>query len=109
LVINATARRVEGRLARIDHAADPDMNPGRRKDLEPLAVGSLEAYDDRIAGLISIPTDVLPAILSMLIAKHFKFIVLGGDKLRHRRARLDRFWLDMRLDDDDMPAADADA
>jgi hypothetical protein len=85
----------------------PAMNPGQRKDLEPLAVGSLEAYDNRIIGLISIPTDVLPAILQMLIAQLFKFIVMGGDKLRHRRARLHRFRLEMKLDEDDMSEADA--
>ena len=54
------------------------MNPGQRNDREPLAVGSLEIYDDRIVGLMQIQTDVLPAILQMLIAERFKFIVMAA-------------------------------
>lgn len=111
LVITARLLRPAGlRTDRLEMSLLPtvDMNPGQRKDQEPLAVGSLDAYDDRIVGLISIPTDVLSAILQMLIAERFKFIVMGGDKLRHRRARLHRFRLEMKLIDDDMPAADAE-
>ena len=85
------------------------MNPGPRNDREPLAVGSLEIYDDRIVGLMQIPTDVLPAILQMLIAERFKFIVMGGDNFRHRRALLHRFRLEMKLDEDDLPATEGAA
>jgi len=110
LVITARLLRPAGlKLDRLEMSLLPTlgMNPGQRGDREPLAVGSLEAYDDRIVGLIQIPIDVLPAILQMLIAEHFKFIVMGGDKFRHRRARLHRFRLEMKMTEDDMPAADA--
>jgi hypothetical protein len=110
LVISARLLRPAGlKSDRLEMSLLPtvDMNPGHRKDREPLAVGSLEADNDRIVGLISIPADVLPAILQMLIAERFKFIVMGGDKFRHRRARLHRFRLEMKLTEDDMPAEDA--
>lgn len=83
-----------------------DMNPRQRNDREPFAVGSLEAYEDRIVGLISIPTDVLPAILQLLIAERFKFVVMGGDKFQHRRALLHLCRLEMKLDEDDLPATE---
>ncbi len=79
------------------------MNPGQRKDLEPLAVGSLESRDDGIVGLISIPMDVLPAILQMLVAERLKFIAMGGGRFQHRRARLNGFRLEMKMDEEDMP------
>jgi hypothetical protein len=81
----------------------PDMDRGQRKNLEPIAVGSLELYYDRLAGLVSISTDVLPAI-----PERFKFIVMGGGKFRHRRARLHRFRLEMKQDEADLPAEAAE-
>jgi hypothetical protein len=36
----------------------------KRKDCEPLALGSFDVYLDRIAANIGIPSDVLPPILS---------------------------------------------
>jgi hypothetical protein len=111
LVITARPLRPVGlKTDRLEMSLLPTvgMNPGQRQDREPLAVGLLEAYDDRIVGLIQIPIDVLPAILQMLIAERFKFIVMGGDKLRHRRACLHRFRLEMKLDEDDLPAEGAE-
>jgi hypothetical protein len=37
-------------------------------------------YEDRIVGLISLPIDVLPAILQVLIAERFKFIAANSNK-----------------------------
>jgi hypothetical protein len=83
-----------------------EMNHAQRKDHEPLALGSLETYDDRIVRLISIPADVLPPILQMLIGERFKFISMSGTKFHYRRARLDGFRLEMNMTEDDMPPAD---
>ena len=46
-------------------------------------------------------------VSQMLVAQRFKFVVMGGSKLRYRRARLDRFRLEMKLTEDDVPAASA--
>jgi len=85
------------------------MNPGQRQDVEPLAVGSLESRGDGIVGLISIPMDVLSAILQMLVAEHLKFIALRGDRFQHRRARLNGFRLEMKMTEDDLSPLDDDA
>jgi hypothetical protein len=61
-----------------------------------------------IKGSIGIPADALPPILQMLIAKEFKFVLLRGSKFRYRSARLTGLRLEMKLDEDDMPAADAE-
>jgi hypothetical protein len=86
-----------------------EMNHGQRRDHEPLALGSLETYDDRIVGLISIPTDVLPPILQMLMGERFKFVSMSGTKFHYRRARLHGFRLEMDMTEDDMPSADDEA
>jgi hypothetical protein len=72
-------------------------------------LGSLETYDDRIVGLISIPTDVLPPILQMLMGERFKFVSMSGTKFHYRRARLHGFRLEMNMTEDDMPSADDEA
>jgi hypothetical protein len=111
-VINGRLLRPTGlKIDKVEVSLLPsvEMNHGQRKDHEPLALGSLETYDDRIVGLISIPTDVLPPILQMLIDGRFKFVLMSGTKFHYRRARLVGFRLEMHMTDDDMPPADAKA
>jgi hypothetical protein len=52
------------------------MLPEARKERQPRCAGSLDVYDDRIAGLVSIPIDALPPILQMLIGGCFRFVWL---------------------------------
>jgi hypothetical protein len=85
-----------------------DMSEERRKDYKPIALGGLDVYPDMIKGSIGIPADALPPILQMLTAKELKFVLMTGSKFRHRSARLTGFRLEMKLSDDDMPAADAE-
>jgi hypothetical protein len=46
---------------------------------------------------------VLRAILQMLIAERFKFIVMEATASSAAGARLHRFRLEMKLSDDDLP------
>lgn len=73
----------------------------RRKDLKPIAVGSIEAYPERLSAGLSIPSDVLVPILQMLIAGRLKFVVMRGSKFRYRSARLVSYSLGTKLDEDD--------
>ncbi|MGY4330151.1 hypothetical protein ACVWWG_004568 [Bradyrhizobium sp. LB7.2] len=45
----------------------------RRKDLNPIAVGSIESYPDRLDGRLSIPSDMLQSILQVLTAGRLKY------------------------------------
>jgi hypothetical protein len=83
-----------------------DMGVKQRKDFKPIALGSLDAYPDRIDGHVGIPQDALPPILQMLIAGQFRFMLLRGSKFRYRSARLHSLRLEMKLSEDDMPTAD---
>jgi hypothetical protein len=51
-----------------------------------------------------IPADALSPILQMLIATQLKFVLLRGSKFRYRSACLTGLRLEMKLDEDDMPA-----
>ena len=82
------------------------MSEEKRKDYEPLALGSFDVYADRIAANIAIPSDALPPILQMLIAGQFKFVLMRGSKFRYRSARLHSLRLEMKLTEDDMPTED---
>ena len=70
---------------------------------------SLETYNDRIVGLLSIPMDVLPPILQMRIGGRCKFVSMSGTKFHYRRARLHGFRLEMNQTEDDMPPTDDEA
>jgi hypothetical protein len=73
----------------------------RRKDLKPIAVGSLELHSDRIDGHLGIPSDVLTPVLQMLIAERLKFVLLRGSKFCYRSARLISYSLQTTLAEDD--------
>ena len=77
-----------------------DMLPEARRERQPRCVGSLDVYDDRIAGLVSIPMDAVPAILQMLISGPFRFISMRGPRFRYRQALCSSFRLETKLDPD---------
>ena len=70
---------------------------------------SLDAYGDRIAGLVSIPVDALPPILQMLIGGHFRFASMRGPRLRYRQTLCNSFRLEMTIDEEDMPTVETSA
>lgn len=80
-----------------------EMLPKARKDRKPRCAGSLDVYDDRIAGLVSIPIDALPPILQMLIADRFRFVAMRGPRFRYRQALCNSFRIEMKLNPDDLP------
>jgi hypothetical protein len=80
-----------------------DMSEEKRKDYEPIALGSLESYPDRITASLGIPADVLSPIPQMLIAKQCRFILMTGTKFRYRSAKLQSFRLEIKLTEDDIP------
>lgn len=61
--------------AEISLLPSSDLEGDRRKDLKPIALGSLNARPDGVLGNIRIPWDALTPILQMLIAGPFKFVL----------------------------------
>ncbi|QQO34261.1 hypothetical protein JJC00_00635 [Bradyrhizobium diazoefficiens] len=75
----------------------------RRKDLKPIALGTIEAYPERLDATLSIPSDALTPILQMLIAGRLKFVVMRGSKFRYRSARLHSYSLGTKFEEDEDP------
>jgi hypothetical protein len=78
-----------------------------RKDLKPIAVGSIEVYPERLDANLGIPSDALVPILQLLIADRLKFVVMRGSKFRYRSARLHSYSLGTKLDEDDLASLEA--
>jgi len=57
-----------------------------------------------MTALLPIPKDSLTPILQVLIADRFRFVDLGGARLRHRQALVSSFSLETHIDVDDMPS-----
>jgi hypothetical protein len=66
-------------------------------------VGTLSLHRGRLTGLFSLPSNVLPSLLTMLAADRFKFVTIAATKLRYGNAVAQDFRLDMNIDDDDLP------
>jgi len=79
-----------------------DLDGDRRKDLRPIALGSLGLGQDGISGNIGIPWDALMPLLQMLIGDRLKFILMRGTKFRHRSAKLNSLRLETMLKEDDL-------
>ncbi|MGY3356290.1 hypothetical protein ACVWZK_002953 [Bradyrhizobium sp. GM0.4] len=90
--------------AEISLLPSSDLEEKRRKDLTPVALGSLTADPDGILGNIGMPWDALTPILQMLIAERFKFVLMRGTRFRHRSAKLNSLRLETKLTEDDAPA-----
>lgn len=79
----------------------PELMEEKRKELTPIALGSLSLGPDGVLGNIGIPWDALTPILQMLIAGRFKFVLMRGTRFRHRSAKLRSLRLETKLTEDD--------
>lgn len=82
---------------------NPELNEARRDKHEPRFIGSLSLHHGKLDALLSMPADVLPDVLQMLIANRFRYAVLDGTKLRYRQGEVRSLRLEMKIEDDDLP------
>lgn len=85
---------------------DPRLDWSQREKSEPRAVGSLNADNERLSGIISMPADAVAPVVQMLMGNRFRFLVLTGEKLRYRKALIRSYQLQMAIDEDDLPSDD---
>jgi hypothetical protein len=78
-------------------------NEANRMRQEPRAVGSLHLYSNILHGLLSMPADALPPVLTVLAAGKFKFVVLDGERLRWGKALIRHYSIDTFVHEDDYP------
>ncbi len=80
---------------------DRNLDAERRRNHEPIFVGSLELHDNKMVGLIPIPMDALAPILAMLIGDRFKFLAMSGTELYRRSTRLTGFSLETTMEEEE--------
>jgi hypothetical protein len=79
------------------------LNEDKQEDHEPKSVGSINRQRGNLEALLSMPSNVLPAVLQMLIGERFHFAVLHSERLRYGHAPVRSYRLEMTLDEVDMP------
>lgn len=95
--------RLKGRACELTFLPDTDLNAGETPRRPLIHAGSLSLHRGQLDGLFSIPADVLPAVLQMLIGNRFQYVIIYGDPMRYRHASALRYRFEMRLDDHDLP------
>lgn len=84
----------------------PDVSQAdleERGEEPSLSVGYLQVHNKILTGGISMATYALGLVIQMLIAGRFKFIVLYGDPMRYRQARIRSYHFETQLNPDDYP------
>jgi hypothetical protein len=95
-------RRVNAKSVELTLMPDARLNRGDWPDSPRPPVGSLTlnlSLDRLLQGLLPMPADALEPVLVLLSADRVKFVVLDGDPLRHRRALIGHYRLEMSYDE----------
>jgi hypothetical protein len=72
-------------------------------DEPPRGVGTLNIHDKRLTGYLSMPLDTLGQVLQMLIAEHYRYVLLNGEPMRYRKAFIRRYEFTARYNADEYP------
>ncbi len=82
---------------------DKRLNEGEQERNRPLSVGHLNLRSGRMYGVMSMPTDALPPLLTIATAGRLRYVVMQGERLRYGNAGVKSFRVEMNIDEDDLP------
>ncbi|UFW90489.1 hypothetical protein BjapCC829_18915 [Bradyrhizobium barranii] len=78
-----------------------DFDP--KHERKPQGVGYIELRYNRVTGGFSMAIDALHSVMQMLLAGRFKYLVLDGEAMRYRKARIRHYRFETKLDLADYP------
>ncbi|SRR6266702_5076288 len=78
---------------------DRNLDAERRRNHEPISLGTLEISGNMLVGLIPIPMDALAPILTLLVGDRFKFLAMSATEMYRRSTRLTGFRLEMTIEE----------
>lgn len=84
----------------------PDVNASnleKKPERHPLGVGYIDFRDARLTGGLSMAADALGPVMQMLVAGRFRYIVLDGETMRYRKARIRHYRFETQLNLEDHP------
>lgn len=82
---------------------DKRLNEGARERNQPLSIGHLRFRSGHMYGVVSMPADALPLLLTLATAEKLRYVVMQGDRLRYGNASVKSFRVEMSIDEDDLP------
>jgi hypothetical protein len=83
-----------------DRRIERDQRVGATR---PSRVGTVEARDRALHGLLSLPLEAVPALVTVLAANQFKYMLIRGAKLFRRSAEVWGYSLETWVDADELP------
>lgn len=92
--------RVKADAVELTFMPDSRLNPGAEAAGASGPAGGLHLWRGTLAGLLSMPMDILPSLLTMLIGERLRFVTLTGARLRYGRAQVRHYRLAMVPDDE---------
>jgi len=92
-----------GQQIRVSFLPNENLNPDRREKLKPKAIGGITTRKGDLSAVLSMPADVLPALLTMAMADRLHYLTMDGEKPRYGQGELKSFRLDMTYDEDGLP------
>lgn len=100
LLLPTRIKEKDASLAFLPHIEAEEIE-GRPGVAPPRAVGSLTIHNGEIEGNLGMPRDALSPILQMLIAEHFRYVVMNGERMRWRNALIRgyRFETEVNVED----------
>jgi hypothetical protein len=78
------------------------LNAERRERLTPKQVGRIQFYRGKMDGHLSMPSDVLPPLLSALCGGRMRYLTLEGGKARYGNADITHYAFYMSMSDEDL-------
>lgn len=82
---------------------DKRLNEGERERNQPVSVGHLNLRAGHMNGIMSMPADALPLLLTLAAAEKLRYVVIQGDPFRYGNAAVKSFRVEMSIDEDDLP------
>ncbi|KRD72069.1 hypothetical protein ASE60_22700 [Ensifer sp. Root278] len=95
--------KVKAESVELSFLPNQHLNEGQRERDQPLSIGHLSVHRRSMSGVLSMPADALPSLLTMATAGRLRYVVMQGEKLHYGQASLKSFRFEMKIDEDDLP------
>ncbi|QOZ24128.1 hypothetical protein [Bradyrhizobium sp. CCBAU 51753] len=84
----------------------PDTGPSysdQKEERRPLSVGYVDVRDGRVTGGFTMAIDALDLVMRMLLAARFKYLILDGEAMRYRKARIRHYRFETKVNLEEYP------
>ncbi|MBK3665079.1 hypothetical protein JJE66_28085 [Bradyrhizobium diazoefficiens] len=96
--------KLKARTAELTFMPDVQLaNIEQKREHRPTGVGYIDVREARLTGGFSMSADALGPVMQMLVAGRFKYIVLDGERLRYRKARIRNYRFETQIALDEYP------